>query len=382
LGAETGLKALSDELNACYIKQSEIRFALENADNIILSAEGQAAEADRQSLEITAEIETLKKEAVELVAAKEGITEKQGELENRSAGLQKLFAAKQAKADEAAAGAESLRLSLQETEQRIKLLSDLEKNMEGFAHSVKEILKMGHNNAIRGVCGTVGGLISVEKDYALAIETALGAAVQNVIVENEETAKRCINHLKETRGGRATFLPLTSIKGKKLSEHLDNEEGFCGIASELTNFDSRYTAVFENLLGRTAVFEDIDSATEAAKKFRYSFKIVTLDGQVINAGGSFTGGSSAKQGGILSRKNEIERLTDRRESIIIEYETAKARKTQLFEEANKLHFDIEGVKDALRTLETDLIRFEAEEKRIAAVSEKLSAQLTVLSKTA
>jgi chromosome segregation protein len=223
--------------------------------------------------------------------------------------------------------------------------------------------------------------LSVDSEYTLAIETALGGALQNVIVAGEDTAKRAINHLKQSRGGRATFLPLTTISGRMISDNLDGEYGFCGIASKLISFDKQYSGVYENLLGKTAVFEDLDSATEAAKRHRYSFKIVTLDGQIVNAGGSFTGGSSSRSSGILSRKTEIEKLTHDRNELLGEIEITAERAKKLAEDANKLHFDIEGIKDEQNTANADIIRFESEIKRIEAMETKLSADLENLHKT-
>jgi chromosome segregation protein len=376
------LKNANARLSELYIKQSEYRFTKENNAAVIEQSLSQAEEADRQAEDIAGELSGLSEEHKELKKSREDILEHRAEFLNRQAGLEKLHAVRQGKLDEAAANAENCRLREQENAQRIRLLSDLEKNMEGFAHSVKEILKMGHNNVIRGICGTVGELLSADREYTLAIETALGGAIQNVIVENEETAKRCINHLKESRAGRATFLPLTSVQGRKLNENLSSEPGYIGVASDIARYDSRYAGVYESLLGRTAIFEDLDTAAEAAKRRRYSFKIVTLDGQVINAGGSFTGGSSAKQGGQLSRRNEIERLTAMSGKITAELSEAKDKAKKLSEETNKLHFDIEGVKEAIRTVDNDLVRFDAEERRITSVSERLLNQLEVVKKTA
>ena len=145
--------------------------------------------------------------------------------------------------------------------------------------------------------------------YALAVETALGAAIQNIITDTENDAKKAINFLKESKAGRATFLPLTAVKGTLLQEKgLDDCYGYINLASELVECDSKYSGVITSLLGRTVVSEDLDSAVEIAKKYSYKFKVVTLDGQVVNAGGSMTGGARLQNAGILSRANEIEKL--------------------------------------------------------------------------
>ncbi|MDR0974663.1 MAG: chromosome segregation protein SMC [Ruminococcus sp.] len=374
-------KELSTKLNASYIKESEYRFFIENGGQNIETDRRRADEAASQIKGLEDEKASLKAEKEDVKNASAAANESIGEYQNRLAGLSKLFENRSEKAKSAEKELDNLRINERDIAGRIKLLSDLEKNMEGFAHSVKEILKCSQNGVIKGVFGTVGGLLSVEAEYSLAIETALGGALQNVIVKNEETAKRCINHLKSTHGGRATFLPMTAITGRTINENLSGEYGFLGIASKLISFDKEYEGIYENLLGKTAVFEDLDSATEASKRHRYSFKIVTLDGQVINAGGSFTGGSSNRQSGILSRKSEIDRLTLDHKQILADVESFTERAKKLSEDANKLHFDIEGIKEQLTTANTDLIRFEAEERRIDSMLSKLDSDRDMLTKT-
>ncbi|MDR0903011.1 MAG: chromosome segregation protein SMC [Ruminococcus sp.] len=374
-------RELNSRLNAAYIRESEYRFFIENAAGSIETDSRRADEAALQIKTVEEEQKSLEAEKTEIADGKKTAEEAIEGLKNRLAGVTKLFENRSEKAKTAAATLENLRLNERDLTGRIKLLSDLEKNMEGFAHSVKEILKCAENGVIKGIHGTVGGLLAVDAEYTLAIETALGAALQNIIVNNEDTAKRSINHLKQTGGGRATFLPVSTISGRTINEQLDGEYGFCGIASKLISFEPQYAGIYENLLGKTAVFEDLDSATEAAKRHRYSFKIVTLDGQVINAGGSFTGGSSNKKSGILSRKNEIERLTANHREILSDIETAAENSKKLAEDANKLHFDIEGIKEQIQTANTDLIRFESEIKRIESMETKLAADIDNLKKT-
>lgn len=184
--------------------------------------------------------------------------------------------------------------------------------MAGYITSVKAVVTASRQGRLSGVEGTVADVIKVDGKYAVAVETALGAALQNIIVNNEETAKRCMRFLKETKGGRATFLPLTSVKGSTLNvSGLDNEYGYEGIASELVDCDDKYRGIIRFVLGRCAIIEDIDTATVIAKKHGYKFKIVTLDGQVINAGGSFTGGSVRDSAGIITRNREIEKLKEK-----------------------------------------------------------------------
>ena len=204
---------------------------------------------------------------------------------------------------------ENEKLRLMQINSRLKFLQDTEKSMDGYQGSVKSVLREKERGTLRGIHGTVFSLISVEEKYRTAIETALGNAIQDIVTDNENDAKRAINHLKETGGGRATFMPISAVRGRVLDEKgLDNCFGFVALAHELVRCDSIYCEIIKSLLGRIAVSEDIDCAITLAKKYSYKFKIVTLDGQVINAGGAMTGGSKINSAGFLARKTEAERL--------------------------------------------------------------------------
>ena len=256
-------------------------------------------------------------------------------------------------------------IRLRELRGKVNLLTDLENSMEGFANSVKQIIKAKKHGLISGVYGSVAQLITVDGKYSTAIETALGGALQYIIVDNEDTAKRSIRHLKETRSGRATFLPITSVKPREFKESgFESCEGFVSIASELVSADERFSGIISYLLGRIVIAEDIDFAAQIAKKYGYRFKICTLDGQVINAGGSFTGGSVSRSTGILTRKNEIEEI--KLEISDLEFETAElSEKLEgLKQEVNKLRLDIEGERELLSEHMTDKVRFEGELNRL------------------
>ena len=197
---------------------------------------------------------------------------------------------------------------------RIRLLSDMERQREGFSRAVKLVMDQADRGVLKGVHGPVAGLVKAPDRVALAIETALGGAMQNIVVDREENGKAVIQFLKRREGGRATILPIATIRPHTLreGEALSRQPGFVGVADRLVSFDRRYQNIFSNLLGRVAVMEDLDHAIAAARKFGYQFRIVTLDGQMLNPGGSMTGGSAVKGAGILSRANELEQLEGRR----------------------------------------------------------------------
>lgn len=252
---------------------------------------------------------------------------------------------------------------LHKTEDRIRILFDLEKSMEGYSGAIKAVIREQQRGALRGIHGPLSQLITVKDKYSTAIETALGAAVQNIVTETESDAKRAINFLKTSHSGRATFLPISAIKGRALTEKgLDDEFGYVNMASELVETDSKYREIIKSLLGRTVVCDDLDCAVAIAKKYTYRFKIVTLDGQVINAGGSMTGGSRTQNAGILSRGNEIEKLTKGLEAMKNEMASLQSDFKQLSEDKAAALADLEGAQGDLLRKNEEKIRLQGDLK--------------------
>lgn len=257
----------------------------------------------------------------------------------------------------------TLDTEIERKNERIRVLDDLEKNMEGYQGSVRSVMKESKRGALNGVHGPLSQLINVKDKYSVAVETALGVALQNVIVDNETDAKRAIAFLKETRGGRATFLPLTAIKSRSLDEKgLDDCFGFVSIAADLVTTDKKYKDVIENLLGKTVVCEDMDSAITMAKKYKNRFKIVTLDGQVINAGGSMTGGSKAQGVGMLSRSNEIDKLRASVKELEDKKNNLAIQEKMLSEDLASAVADLTGIEGDILSANEEKIRLEGEYK--------------------
>ena len=188
---------------------------------------------------------------------------------------------------------------------RANMLAEMQKEFEGFSLAVKTVMRESAHGTLRGVCGPVANLVKTDDRYTVALETALGGAMQNIVVETQEDGKAAIELLKRRESGRATFLPVAVIRGYELKERPQNEAGYLGTALELARFDQKYRDIFANLLGRTVVCESLADAVAMSKRHNNQLRIVTLDGQLINAGGSMTGGSAAKSAGILSRANEL-----------------------------------------------------------------------------
>lgn len=204
-----------------------------------------------------------------------------------------------------------LLLDISSRRQRSDVLRRMEDQLEGYATGVRRVMNASAEGALRGIYGPVSRILKVKQRYAVAIETAVGANIQNIVVENEESAKAAIQFLKRSDGGRATFYPITSMKPATLNmdvRQLKSYEGYIGIASELVECEEKFAGIVSYMLGRTVVFSDLDSATVMAKATGYRIRIVTLDGQLINAGGSFTGGSQKRDSGMLTRSAEIARL--------------------------------------------------------------------------
>lgn len=240
---------------------------------------------------------------------------------------------------------------------RIRLLSDMERQREGFSRAVKLVMDQADRGILKGVHGPVAGLVKAPDRVALAIETALGGAMQNIVVDREEDGKAVIQFLKRREGGRATILPIATIRPHTLreGEALSRQPGFVGVADRLVSFDRRYQNIFSNLLGRVAVMEDLDHAIAAARKFGYQFRIVTLDGQMLNPGGSMTGGSAVKGAGILSRANELEQLEGRRAELA-EHTAQWARQlTDAQREATAAAYQRQTAQEQLREFENAIL---------------------------
>ncbi|MBQ6717314.1 MAG: chromosome segregation protein SMC [Clostridia bacterium] len=272
-----------------------------------------------------------------------------------------------------------LHLDIEAKRRRVQILTELENSMEGFSHAVKEVVSESEKGILRGVHGPLSKLISVDKKYSVAIETALGNAIQNVVVDTEADAKRAINYLKTNNAGRATFLPISSISAREFKENgFDDIYGFVGIASDLVTVDKKYETIIKYLLAGTVVTEDIDSATTLAKKYNYRVKVVSLDGQVINPGGSFTGGSLVKQAGMLSRaadikrlESEIEKLSEKEKATLKELDTAVSAVAEV-------NADITAVNADLTNANEDKIRALAELKRIDDLLNNVNATISSL----
>ena len=289
--------------------------------------------------------------------------EKIESLKNTIDGLQLKLSSKEKKKDELREESNKLMLDVKEHMRKISFLENLERNLEGFSKSVKTVVNAQSHGKVHGICGPVSRVISVPKEYGVAIETALGSAMQNIVTETDGDAKRAIRYLKSVDGGRATFLPLNTIKPRGLRENgLEDCYGFVGVAANLCSCDNKYNGILYSLLGKIVIAEDLNCATTIAKKYSYRFKIVTLDGQVVNAGGSLTGGSLNRNTGLLSRANEIETL--KKQTTVLEQKSKNAenRSVEISREYSAFEAQLLGSQADLSNLRQDLVRLEAEKR--------------------
>lgn len=365
--------ALSGEISALSVRLADCRVTAETANSSIEEIRSRISAIDESMGTRKDDYDALLKRKADAETELEEIQDEIVSVKNAIDGYTLRFENRGKKADSVKLAIDEKQRELHKGQDRVRLLEDLEKNMEGYFGAVKAVMKESGRGALRGIYGPVSQLITVKEKYSAAIETALGAAVQNIVVDNETDAKRAMGFLKEHRAGRATFLPITAIKGRVLSEQgLDDQYGFVSIASELVSYDSKYSEIIRWLLGRTAVAENIDSAIAIAKKYSYRFRIVTLDGQVINAGGSMTGGSRVQNAGILSRGNEIERLKGSLASMQKELDGMLSDYKLLSEDASAAKAELEGAEGDLLRAKEENIRREGELKlasdKLASVS--------------
>ena len=338
---DTKLEYLAEEQQLA-IKIAEAKRALEEALDELTVEENSASSLNirinvlkssktsdgSKSQDVEKEIEKYEKEAAVLKEEadkceknasgfKSRIAEKDAILQDTSDKIEALSEKRQEISDELS----GLKLERDSALQRADVLQRMNDHFEGYADSVKYVMKeytAGNISGAGKIYGPLSSLVTVDKQYITAIETALGASLQNIVVENEETAKAAIYALKNGNAGRATFYPITAIKPAQETDEIRQSKsllGFIGRADTLVESESRYRGIVEWLLLRTVVFDNIENASRAAKALRYRVKIVTLDGQVINAGGAFTGGSAKRDSGILSRLTTINELKERAEKL-------------------------------------------------------------------
>jgi len=331
----------------------------------IMAQDDRAAEAQKTAQEVKKELER--------------VTEDRDAVRNMISGYQLRCQSRQRKVDEAEEKHRRLLMDENNLNSRIRMLSEMEKLYEGYSKAVKLVMNEAERGGLKGVHGPIAGLIHVQSQYTVAIEIALGSAMQNIVVERDGDGKNAIQWLKRRDGGRATFLPLNTIKASDFRDKaVEKEDGFVGMADALIDFDRRYADIFSYLLGRIVIAKDMDKAMEIARKFGHRFRIVTLDGQVLNAGGSMTGGSVSRSAGILSRANELEALNSQKNDLAEKLKAAAAELANVQRELTAANYELDTASAQLREAEDAVLMYSERVDSANAVLADINARSETL----
>ena len=297
--------SLRTEITALTARRTEAQVARAAAEAAAETAKSRLPALEEAAGALTAQRDDAKQDLADTVKYRAMLAENETQLANVRAGLELKHKARRAALDAADDEEQKLSRALDAARQRLSVLRELEKNMDGYQNSVKTVMRAASARRLRGIIGPVSSILRVEPGREVAIETALGGALQNIVVENEAAAKAGIALLRSENAGRATFLPLDTVQPGVFRGRLT---GSARLASSLVQADVRYANIVSDLLGRIVVVDDINEASRVARDLGYHNKVVTLDGQVVNAGGSFTGGSVQRSAGLFTRKQELEEL--------------------------------------------------------------------------
>ena len=376
------LEQLADASNASGARKDTLR--AEITDLTAKRTEAQVAQAAAEAAEETArqrlpaleqavqegtdQWETARQDLTDTIRYREMLTENEKQLANVRSGLELKLKNRKAALDEADTAEQRLGRELDAARQRLSVLRELEKNMDGYQNSVKAVMRAAGARRLRGIIGPVSAILKVEPGCEVAVETALGAALQNIVVENEAAAKAAIALLRSDNAGRATFLPLDTVQPGVFRGRLS---GTARLASSLVQADARYDNIVSNLLGRIIVVEDINEASRVARDNGFRSRVVTMDGQVINAGGSFTGGSVQRSAGLFTRKQEMEELRIRAAKLQKDCLTAQEKTDQCKEQVDALQAELTATASEQITAANDRVRAEAEQKRLEAAAAQL-----------
>ena len=354
---------VTGRLNAMAARITDLKVAAAGAASSVEAAKKRLAAAESEGAANAALTRDLEEQKAETDAFLQDAVERLTRLENIKGGLTLKVESRRGALAQADENEQKLLRAIEAARQRIAMLKDLERNMDGFQSSVKAVMKAAANRRLRGITGPVSTILSVKPGYEVAIETALGFALQNIVVENETAAKAAMAFLRDERAGRATFLPLDTVKPGSFNGRLP--EGAV-LASSLVTYDEKYANIVSSLLGRIVVVDDINEASRTARALDYRNRVVTVDGQVVNAGGSFTGGSVSRSAGLFSRKQEIDELKKKVEALEKQRDAAEEKTDRAKAEVDALSAELTATESEAITAGGDKIRGEVESGRIAA----------------
>ncbi len=359
--------AIGENKQAAAVLASEKKSNLDSMDRL---RGDMSADADRIRA-LDEQIAQLHERVAEVEDERESLAGKINQLSNVVNGHRMKMAGRESRVNALRDEVTRLTVDGRSMDGRINMLADMEKDYEGFNRAVKTVMQASARDVLRGVHGPVANLVRTEDRFALAVETALGAAAQNIVVDEPEDGQAAIEYLKRRDGGRGTFLPLRVIRGTVLRDVPVGEDGCLGLALDLAEFDERYRNIFENLLGRTVVAETLSDAVAIARRHKNQFRIVSLDGQMIHAGGSMTGGSAAKGTGVLSRANELKRLRTERVALLKRQQEKSAALENAERELAAARYDMDVAGQELAQVRQQDASLLAERDAKAASAEQL-----------
>ena len=360
--------SLRAELTGLTAQRTEAQVAQAAAEAAEETARQRLPALEQSLQDATAQRDEAKQDLEDTVKYRRMLEENEKQLANVRSGLELKLKGRKAALNEADNAEQRLGRELDAARQRLSVLRELEKNMDGYQNSVKAVMRAAGARRLRGVIGPVSAILKVEPGCEVAVETALGGALQNIVVENEAAAKAAIALLRNDNAGRATFLPLDTVQPGVFRGRLS---GTARLASSLVQADRRYDNIVSNLLGRIIVVDDINEASRVARDNGYHNKVVTLDGQVVNAGGSFTGGSVQRSAGLFTRKQEMEELRVKAAKLQKDCLAAQEKTDQCKEQVDALQAELTATASEQITAANDKVRAEAEQKRLEAAVQQL-----------
>ena len=376
--ARDRLSAAEGRLAACEaeaaVLNANIESSLAQTEQILQDLEQQRSRIG----EIRAEIARGETRLGEIRAEGETLQKKQKSAENVLAGCRMKLSGREDLIRRQTDALNAAEVELNSMDARIRMLSDMQRDYEGYSRAVRTVMREAGRGTLQGIHGPVSNLIHTDAEYALAIETALGNAGQNIVLDTQNDGRLAIELLQRQDAGRATFLPLDTIRGSLMMDAPKRDPGFVGVASDLVSYDPVYEQIVLKLLGRTVIAERLSDAIRMSRNNGNRLRIVTLDGQMMNADGSMTGGSTAKGSGILSRASELERLRSDREALVKKRLQAQEALNGTRRAVEKLQYELQMAQDDLEAVRREQAALEAEERTVTGSNGQFTALLEAI----
>ena len=371
------IEALRGRQTALAEQAAELRSGLIANDSDTQKLMDRRSEVEKTRTEARTRLDSVEQERETLLGNLAEWNNKVSEAKNAISGYELRAQGRIRKRSELDEQVSALKIQRDTLQSRIRMYREMEQGYEGYSKATRIVMQESAKGNLCHIHGPVSKLIQTKDEYTVAIETALGASMQSIVVDSEQDGKAAINLLRRREGGRATFLPISVIRGRRLSENgLEDEYGFVGIACELISYEKQYHEIMVNLLGRTVIAEDMDTAIAIAGNHGHRFRIVTLDGQVLNAGGFMTGGSTQKSSGDLTRANELARMERQMGDLEGKLKTASEQLQEAARQAAQAEAEIAGSRNSLREAEDQVLRLTQQEENYDALISTLETAIS------